>query len=325
MRSLAAVFAACLASVPVAAQEPEIEDFEFDVETIAGERVTHDSFADKVLLIDLWGTWCPPCRRAIPHLVKLYEKHRDRGFAILGLSYERTPDPEAALARVKRYAEKHGITYPLALGTDEIRAQIPNFRGYPTLLFFRRGKFDHMGVGFSDRDAAGIEKWIERALAGDAAAPPGTVERAEQRGKPAAKRAPAVQREFEALDGGKVVIGDGKTHVVLVLVHPRMKPSAAALAALREREAESKGRLHVVLVTREDLAGGEGVYRLKRQDLEALTLGRAFPAYRLYAPSGRRLHWDAGKHPKVVEALLAAIDRALAGRAGGKAPGGKRD
>ncbi len=143
----------------------------FDLKTLGGRRITDQDFKSGLLLVDLWGTWCPPCRTAIPELVDLHRRYKHLGFEIVGLNYEQG-DPAGHAELVREFASKHGIAYELALGTPEIQKQIPGFSGYPTLLFFKKGLvFDHMEVGFQAGHGKKIEEWIRTALgiAGDGA------------------------------------------------------------------------------------------------------------------------------------------------------------
>ena len=53
-----------------------IKKFQFEVETIGGRQLTQDDFKNNVLIIDFWGTWCGPCKKAVPSLVNLYRKYK---------------------------------------------------------------------------------------------------------------------------------------------------------------------------------------------------------------------------------------------------------
>ena len=55
-----------------------------------GDTLSLSDFRGKVLLVDFWASWCGPCRRENPHVKKLYEKYKDQGFEILGVSLDRT-------------------------------------------------------------------------------------------------------------------------------------------------------------------------------------------------------------------------------------------
>jgi len=139
--------------------------FKFEVETLGGRTLTQDDFKGNVLLLDFWGTWCGPCKKAVPSLVKLYGKYKHHGLEIVGLNYRERGSKEEATATVREFARAHKITYPLALGTKAIKNQVIGFSGYPTMLFFKKGmKFDHLETGFSEDKVAETEAWVRKAL-----------------------------------------------------------------------------------------------------------------------------------------------------------------
>jgi thiol-disulfide isomerase/thioredoxin len=115
--------------------------FDFHLKDLDDQPVSLDQFKGKVLLVDIWGTWCKPCREAIPGLVQLYQKHRRRGFEIVGLDYEpNAPDPETARQYVKRFVQESAIPYRIAMGDDAVLQKL-NVQAYPTtLLIDRSGK-----------------------------------------------------------------------------------------------------------------------------------------------------------------------------------------
>jgi thiol-disulfide isomerase/thioredoxin len=94
-------------------------------------------FKGKVVIVDLWATWCPPCREEVKQLVKLHKAYRGAGLEIVGLNFEGTPFKEAKTT-VKKFAKEYGITYTCLLGDEKTRDQVPNFIAYPTLLFLDR-------------------------------------------------------------------------------------------------------------------------------------------------------------------------------------------
>src|SRR5690606_33052942 len=70
-------------------------------------------FRGKVVLVDLFGTWCPTCHDAAPTLVALDREFRDRGLAVVGVAFEVTGDSAQDAPLVRRYRDKFGITFPL--------------------------------------------------------------------------------------------------------------------------------------------------------------------------------------------------------------------
>ena len=178
-------------AVPVVAQE-DGQTFEFHGTTLGGRSFTQDTYANNVVIIDLWGTWCPPCRKAVPVLVEMYQKYKQHGLEIVGYCYDRTGAAEN-VDKVREFAIKHKITYALAPGDVTIRKSIDGFSGYPTLLMIKDGKIEHTHVGFDDQAAESIEKWVREALELDAPDEGGTA---------------AAANEEET----KVVVPDGKIY-----------------------------------------------------------------------------------------------------------------
>lgn len=140
----------------------EIESFKFNLPSVDGSRVSDADFKDKVLLVDIWGTWCPPCREEIPHLVELQEKYGEQGFQIVGINYEGGDDEEAKLA-IAEFTNETPINYPLLLGTEAVQDQIPNFDGFPTkVLINREGKVVDVVLG--GRSKSELEEMIAPLL-----------------------------------------------------------------------------------------------------------------------------------------------------------------
>lgn len=174
MKSLRQIVPVVLLTLSASLAAQKIENFTFEVDKLGGGKLRAQDFADNVLIVDLWGTWCPPCRAAVPHLQRLYAKYKHHGLEIVGFNYEQgSRQAQTKLAR--DFAIDKGITYALALGTPDIQRQVPKFSGYPTLLFFSRGLIhSHTDVGFSAGHEKKIEQWIRKELgleAGDEAEP----------------------------------------------------------------------------------------------------------------------------------------------------------
>ena len=92
----------------------EAKAFKFEIETLGGQGFDQDDFKNNLLIVDFWGTWCPPCRQALPGMVALYRKYKHHGLEIVGLNYENNDDLEDAAETVRAFAAEVGITYQLA-------------------------------------------------------------------------------------------------------------------------------------------------------------------------------------------------------------------
>ncbi len=134
---------------PIQRDLNEFQSFPFDIEMadVSGRPIRLQDLRGKVIIVDLWGTWCGPCRRVIPHLVKLQKTH-SQDLQVIGLCNERTADTRAATRSLTGAIEEFGINYPCILIDDKTTRKVPNFSGYPTMLFIdRTGKVRMSTVG----------------------------------------------------------------------------------------------------------------------------------------------------------------------------------
>jgi len=131
------------------ATEPEaLFPFEFSLVDVNGQPVSSESLKGKVVIVDFWGTWCPPCRKEIPHFVALHQKYNKDGLEIVGLNYERTT-PDKAVALVQGYIKESQIPYQCALIDRDVLDLVPDLEGFPTTLFLdREGRVRIREVGY---------------------------------------------------------------------------------------------------------------------------------------------------------------------------------
>ena len=133
--------------------------FDFKLTSIDSKPLNLEDHQGKVVIVDFWGTWCPPCRAEIPSFIKLQNEFGEQGFQMIGLNYE-GGTPASDTEKVRRYVSSEGINYPCAIGDDSTQEQVPNFNAYPTTLFIdKTGKVRHRLVGLhSYADLAAIVK-----------------------------------------------------------------------------------------------------------------------------------------------------------------------
>ena len=108
-------------------------DFDFDLPGLDGKNVALADFRGKLLIVDIWGTWCPPCRMEIPHFVELRKNYADK-MDIVGINYERGAADEA-VTKIQQFIDDEGVTYTCVIGDAETKDQVPEFEGFPTTLF----------------------------------------------------------------------------------------------------------------------------------------------------------------------------------------------
>lgn len=113
--------------------------FTFDVENSAGGNLKPEYFEGKVVLVDIWATWCGPCRASIPQLVRLQEEFGERGFQVVGLSVDNLQQPGQARDKVNQMLKSLNANYPSGLAGPEIPAQIKGDQSIPMLIFLDGG------------------------------------------------------------------------------------------------------------------------------------------------------------------------------------------
>ena len=112
-----------------------------------GESRKLADYEGKVLLIDIWATWCGPCRQSIPHLVELAKEYKNKGVEIIGLTTERD-DPDVEY--VREFSTQLKINYPIGWANPTLENGLKNGRdGIPqTIIVGRDGKVKYHMVGF---------------------------------------------------------------------------------------------------------------------------------------------------------------------------------
>jgi thiol-disulfide isomerase/thioredoxin len=142
--------AAEVAAAEIQRELKEFESYPFDfaLPDLDEKEVKLADYLGKVVIVDIWGTWCPPCREEIPSFVKLQEKFGEKGLQIVGLNYEMNDDNAESVKQIREFMDNQPINYPCLLGDDKTREQVPEFQGFPTTLFIdRTGKVRLQYVG----------------------------------------------------------------------------------------------------------------------------------------------------------------------------------
>ena len=91
-----------------------------------GSIVSSDAYKGKVLVVNFWATWCPPCRKEIPYLIKLQEKYREKGFSVIGISMD-----EGGRKLVNKFITKLKVNYPVIIGNAKIARGFGGVIGIP--------------------------------------------------------------------------------------------------------------------------------------------------------------------------------------------------
>ena len=140
---------------------------DFDVPTLDGRTFKLSEYRGKVVVVDFWATWCPPCREEVPQLVRLAEQNRARGIEVIGLHID--DQGRSSQAAIKKFISQYDINYTVGLASNEmftaylgtVEDTIPQ-----TLVFDRKGNAVAHFVGYDQSHARKLDSAVNLALAG---------------------------------------------------------------------------------------------------------------------------------------------------------------
>jgi len=140
---------------------------DIDVPTMDGRTIKLSNYRGKVVVMDFWATWCPPCRLETPQLARLARENGGRGLEVIGMHIDdrgrSSPD------EIRKFIANYGITYTVGLATDDM------FTSYlgteddtipQTLVFGRDGRLIKHLVGYSQVHGKTLDEAVNQALAG---------------------------------------------------------------------------------------------------------------------------------------------------------------
>jgi thiol-disulfide isomerase/thioredoxin len=126
--------------------------------TVEGVEVSSTDLAGKVVVVDFWATWCPPCRAEIPGFIELQKKYGKDGLVIVGISVD-----QGGPALVKKFIADNKVSYQIVLADDGVADAFGGIEGIPTTFVIdRSGKIQLKEVGFVE--AAEFGKRIQPLL-----------------------------------------------------------------------------------------------------------------------------------------------------------------
>ncbi len=107
---------------------------DFELRTFSGENVRLSDLRGQAVLVNLWATWCPPCRAEMPAIEKVYNEYKDQGFVVLAvnMTYQDT------FSNVAPFAEEHGLTFPILFDETGETARAYQLRSLPSSYFIDR-------------------------------------------------------------------------------------------------------------------------------------------------------------------------------------------
>ena len=135
---------------------------DFSLEDVSGNTVSLKESRGKIVVLDFWATWCPPCLMSIPELTDLQERYKDKGLVVMGMSVD---DPQMVSGKdLMVFKEKAGINYNILQMSPDIKEAYFGTENFsiPTMFIIdREGKIVEKRVGFLP---GGLEKSLKNLL-----------------------------------------------------------------------------------------------------------------------------------------------------------------
>ncbi|MCS6858779.1 MAG: tetratricopeptide repeat protein [Abditibacteriales bacterium] len=135
----------------------------WELPKLEGGTARMSDFAGKVVVLDWWGSWCPPCRAELPHFQALYTKYKDR-VVFIGMNWEQPTTPDR-VGTVKKFMADNRYDFPVVLDHDQTAGRAYGIEAFPTVFVVdRRGNILYRNIGYRPGVERLLEAQIEDAL-----------------------------------------------------------------------------------------------------------------------------------------------------------------
>ena len=132
---------------PPAEKSSAADMFEFRVVSLSGGHISSEDYKGRIVVLDVWATWCGPCRLVIPHLIEMQDKFKAKGVAVVGLSADDASEDGAGLEPIKKFVKENRINYPIGMMNADMFTRIMRVTGddpdsgftIPTTIILDRG------------------------------------------------------------------------------------------------------------------------------------------------------------------------------------------
>jgi thiol-disulfide isomerase/thioredoxin len=134
---------------------------DFVLKDIEGKDIQLSRFKGKMVVLEFWATWCPPCKATIPELIAMQEKYAGKGLVVLGISIDEGGD---LASKLSAFSKANKINYPILLGSEEVSRAYGIMSVPATFLIGKDNKIITEYKGYVDNLEALISQQIDKNI-----------------------------------------------------------------------------------------------------------------------------------------------------------------
>ncbi|SPQ00169.1 putative Thiol-disulfide oxidoreductase ResA [Candidatus Sulfobium mesophilum] len=134
---------------------------DFVLRDITGNKVQLSQYRGKIIVLEFWATWCPPCKATVPELIALQDKYAAKGLVVVGIALD---EGEGSQSKVSAFSKGHKINYPLLLGDENVSKSYGVFSIPATFLIGRDQKIITAYKGYVDGLEGLLSKEIDKNI-----------------------------------------------------------------------------------------------------------------------------------------------------------------
>jgi thiol-disulfide isomerase/thioredoxin len=135
----------------------EAFNYDFKIKTLDGKEIDFNTYRGKTIFLNMWATWCGPCRAEMPSIQSLYDKVNNDSIVFVMLSIDAEDQPE----KVSKYIDAKGFTFPVFIAGD-LPPQLQVKTIPSTFVIAKRGTMEYKKSGMAEYDTKSFKKFLEK-------------------------------------------------------------------------------------------------------------------------------------------------------------------
>jgi len=133
---------------------------DFSLQTFDGETITLSEFRGQPVLVNLWASWCGPCRQEMPAMERVYREYKGKGFVILAVNATN----QDSISNARSFVNELGLSFPILLDREGLVSKLYHLRALPTSFFIdKNGMIQEVVIGGPMAEAL-LRTRVERLL-----------------------------------------------------------------------------------------------------------------------------------------------------------------